>query len=96
MLLAASIPVFLAGCATNNEQARLGQALATADVIRLAEQELAKLPPIPADCKKLERSGVKAGDRLDVALLKTDQALGRSNNRVSRCAKWYEDVRGAQ
>lgn len=95
MLLAASTPVFLAGCATTDEQARLGNALATADAIRLAQSALAD-PAAPADCKKLERSGVRVGDRLDVALLKTDQALGRANSRVTRCWEWYQRTRAVK
>ncbi len=52
-------------------------------------------PALPGDCKEQERSGVKTGDKLDVALLKTDAALSRANARVTRCADWYINTRGA-
>ena len=51
------------------------------------------LPDMPGDCRAQERSGVRAGDRLDVALLKTDAALARQNARGARCAEWYEDLK---
>ena len=50
-------------------------------------------PPLPPDCRKRERSGVVAGDRIDVALIKTDTALTAANNRVTRCAAWYDETR---
>lgn len=49
-------------------------------------------PALPADCRIREQSGVKAGDRLDIALLKSERALGRANARVERCADFYEKV----
>lgn len=51
------------------------------------------LPNYPTDCRKIEKSGVKKGDRLDIALKRTDNALGRQNKRVARCAKWYDRVK---
>ncbi len=51
------------------------------------------LPAYPGDCRKRERSGVRQGEPLDVALIRTDRALGRANARVVRCADWYEDVK---
>ncbi|MBG6233356.1 hypothetical protein IWQ55_006598 [Labrenzia sp. EL_208] len=51
------------------------------------------LPTFPGDCRYRERSGVRAGEPLDVALIRTDQALGRANDRVSRCAGWYDDIK---
>lgn len=52
-----------------------------------------KLPEHPRDCKRTERSGVAKGDRQDVALIKTDRALGRQNARLRRCAQWYKTIR---
>lgn len=51
------------------------------------------LPAYPGDCRKRERSGVRIGEPLDVALLRTDQALGRANARLHRCGAWYDDVK---
>ncbi len=51
------------------------------------------LPPHPEDCSRLERSGVRVGDRLDTALRKADAAIARGNARVQRCAGWYGDLR---
>lgn len=50
------------------------------------------LPAKPKDCRRIERSGVVLGDRLDVALIKTDQALGRANARIVRCAAWDDAI----
>lgn len=49
-----------------------------------------ELPGYPDDCRKRERSGVRQGEPLDVALIRTDQALGRANARTTRCAGWYD------
>lgn len=81
--------LFLSGCATADgvrakaAGARLGQA---------AAQETPD-PALPADCRRSERSGVQKGEPLDVALIKTDQALGRANARIRRCAKWHDTFR---
>lgn len=84
----------LSGCAATsqsrvNEAARLGaeaglvpEALATA-----------RLPEYPPDCRRWQPSGVVGGDRLDAALLKTDQALTQANLRVRRCATWYDGLK---
>jgi len=80
------VPLFLSGCITAEERAisagaRLGKAAA----------EARPNPALPADCRLKERSGVREGEPLDVALIKTDQALGRANARVLRCAAWHDD-----
>lgn len=51
------------------------------------------LPIYPEDCRKRERSGVRSGEPLDVALLRADQALGRANARVARCGRWYDTLK---
>jgi hypothetical protein len=53
----------------------------------------APLPELPPDCRRQSRSGVVDGDRLDVALLKTDAALARQNARTRDCAAWYDELR---
>ncbi len=80
--------LFLSGCATVEDRAdsagdRLGKAAAEAQPD----------PALPHDCRRLERSGVQEGEPLDVALIKTDQALGRANARVRRCAAWHDEIR---
>ncbi len=52
------------------------------------------LPPYPEDCRMTSTAGVDEGERLDVAVLKYDHALGRQNARTSRCAKWYDGIAG--
>jgi hypothetical protein len=97
-LLAASIPVFLTGCATSDLD-RLTSAKVTEAQIANVEAMIAearRVPDYPADCRKLERSGVRPGDRLDVAVLKGDQAIGRGNARAQRCAAWYDALRKAR
>ena len=87
--------LFLISCATNNQD-RLNQAArdtAEASQVDEAIQQTRQLPEQPADCKRIERAGIKDGERLDIALVKTDRALSRANNRISRCAGWYEDLR---
>ncbi|WP_353621055.1 hypothetical protein [Labrenzia sp. R4_2] len=80
--------LLLSGCATVEDRAnsagdRLGEAAAEAQPD----------PALPHDCRRQERSGVQEGEPLDVALIKTDQALGRANARVRRCAAWHDKYR---
>lgn len=77
----------LSGCDT--AKARL-EAIGAAQGKQNAERIL---PALPDDCRRYERSGVRKGERLDVALLRADQAIGRGNARVQRCANWYDDMR---
>lgn len=53
----------------------------------------AALPELNADCRRVSRSGVELGDRLDIALRKADAALARQNARTRRCAVWYDELR---
>lgn len=50
----------------------------------------------PGDCDVEERSGVRRGDRQDVALRKTDAALYQANQRIRRCAKFNIAVSGGR
>lgn len=87
--------MFLISCATADQE-RLNQAARTtaeAGQVETAIAQTTQLPSQPDDCDNMERSGVTDGDRLDVALVKTDRALSRANSRVARCAAWYEDLR---
>lgn len=61
-----------------------------------AAREAARIPDWPADCRRHERTGVVVGDRLDVAALKGDQAVGRGNARIDRCAAWYDALQASR
>ncbi|WP_152912457.1 hypothetical protein [Candidatus Rhodobacter oscarellae] len=50
-------------------------------------------PEYPDDCRRTSRGGITEGDRLDVAVLKLDEALSRQNARTRRCADWYDQQR---
>jgi hypothetical protein len=54
------------------------------------------LPDLPPDCRRKEASGVREGDRLDVALFKAEDALWRANARVTRCAGLYDRVKAGR
>jgi len=92
--------VSVQGCETSNALKRASIAAAkeaeasrTARVIQVT-QEAAKapLPALPGDCTGQERTGVVDADGADVALVKSDRAVGRANERVTRCAEFYKDV----
>lgn len=76
-------PVFLTACATTENP----------NVITGELEATKVLPTYPSDCRKLESADVRDGERLDVALLRMDQALGRANARTKRCAEWYDGIR---
>ncbi len=80
------IAISLTGCVTAEKQA-LDAAINAGQLAGVV------LPILPDDCAKTARSGVRAGERLDVALIRTDQALSRQNARTRRCAAWYNKVR---
>ena len=79
--------ILLTACATVDD--RLTAAATREGEVKATRQ----LPSYPSDCRKRERSGVHEGEPLDVALIRTDQALGRANARVARCAHWYDDIK---
>lgn len=68
----------------------VGQAIDQAAVQRAASR---LLPDQPSECGHYVRSGVEASDRQDVAIVKTDVALGRANARGAACARWYLDLK---
>ena len=93
------ILTFLVGCAdgrfiqAERERASAEQvqkALSVADEERRIGRTL---PEYPDACRRTYRSGVKDGDRLDAALVKTDRALSRANGQIRECAGWYDEVR---
>lgn len=93
-MLALSTAILLSACASAGD--RLGRARGEEARADLVDDALgvSALPDLPADCRHREASGVKVGDRLDVALLKSERALGRSNDRVMRCAGFYDQMKG--
>ncbi len=93
-MTALSTAIFIAGCAHDDRMGAAARAGAEAGLVGQAIAATSGLPELPPDCRLAERSGVDEGDRLDVALVKTDAALGRANARVGRCARWYADLDG--
>lgn len=86
--------VFLTGCTTAKSRIETaGRTKADASLVGQALAAGGVIPNLPVDCRRIERSGVTVGARLDVALVQTDQALGRANARVRRCAAWHDGVR---
>lgn len=81
------IPVFLNACG----QTDIARIQAAGEAVGEARAEQV-LPDLPEDCRRLSYSGVRAGDRLDVAVLKADGALARQNARTTRCADWYDQL----
>lgn len=93
MMLALLTLTFLGGCAASS-QTRLNNAARAGAEAGLVAGAIAtgQLPTYPADCRRWQPSGVVEGDRLDAALVKTDQALTQANLRVRRCADWYDGL----
>ena len=87
LMCAGLMGLFLGACGTVDE--RLQAAAEAQGRIEAARE----LPDLPEDCRKRERSGVRAGEPLDTALIRVDQALGRANARVRRCADWHDQVK---
>ena len=94
MMLALLTAASLSGCAASS-QSRLNKAARVGAEAGLVGQalEARQFPTYPDDCRRWQPSGVREGERLDAALLKTDQALTQANLRVRRCADWYDGLR---
>lgn len=102
MVLALSTMISVAGCGTDVERRLAAATRVSADAAAVegaldlarAERQLsALLPEMPADCRRSVLSGIAAGDRLDIAVLKADRALTIANARLANCAQWYADLR---
>lgn len=99
--IALSTTLSLAGCATDNAFRDAAIATAVAEETGAAAGGLVEgeravgrdLPAYPPGCRRTHASGVKPGDRLDVASLKADTALGNANAQITACARWYDKVR---
>lgn len=89
----------MTGCAQINEQlveaaAAKAEATVVGDALELAAPKV-ELPPLPADCRRQEKSGVREGMRLDEAALRPDAALAAQNARTRRCAAFYDRLRAS-
>lgn len=82
------IPIFLVACGQTDRE-RIDAAAQAVGEARAAYV----WPKLPSDCRRTSRSGIRQGDRLDVAVMKADQALSRQNARTRRCADWYDQQR---
>ncbi len=82
--------IFCASCAPADHAAALRPAASDQ-----ASAQPVVLPALPSACRAKIRSGVQIGDRLDVALRKTDNALARQHTRVDGCAAWFDELRDA-
>lgn len=93
-MLASSTAISLSACGSDAalRLAAAEKAKAEAGVVDDALQ-LQALPDLPSDCRRQEPSGIRAGDRLDTAVVKADAARARANARVVRCAGFYDDVK---
>lgn len=81
---------FIAAESERASAEQVQEALSVADEERRIGRSI---PEYPDACRRTHRSGVKDGDRLDAALVKTDRALSRANGQIRECAGWYDDVR---
>lgn len=93
------ILISLAGCAdgrfvaAERERASAEQVEDALSVAEEAQRLGRSLPEYPEACRRTHRSGVRGGDRLDAALVKTDRALSRANGQIRECATWYDEYR---
>jgi hypothetical protein len=90
--------LLLSGCAGSKfadltarerEASLIEKAIAAADTPRVP------LPDQPSECPKPEASNVKSGDRLDIAVVKTDAALDRANAKAKACSDWYDSIQSS-
>ncbi|MEM1375858.1 MAG: hypothetical protein AAGG69_00570 [Pseudomonadota bacterium] len=65
--------------------------LAAAIVRAAAEAD--DIPALPNDCNKRETAGLRVGELQTVVIAKQDGALTRANDRVQRCAAWYNTLK---
>ena len=93
-----SITLCLSACGTDSAIRKAAADQADAEMVpealalaKAAEDAARQLEEQPGDCWRKEHSGVTLNDRQDVALKKTDAALGRANQRVLRCARWNQE-----
>ncbi|MCY0153088.1 hypothetical protein OEG86_13485 [Hoeflea alexandrii] len=93
------ILILLVGCAdgrfvaAEQERASAEQVESALSVAGEARRIGRSIPEYPDACRLTHRSGVKEGDRLDAALVKTDRSLSRANGQIRECAGWYDEMK---
>lgn len=97
MCLILMVSAFLTGCETDRAAIRATEKAkaerdAVAQAVAIASQQV-ELPEQPEACRERITAGVNGKTRADVALVKFDAALGRSNDLREQCAGWYDNVR---
>ena len=98
------ISMSLTGCGTDRALKRASEAAgkaaeasATSRALEVAQEaSRAPLPPLPSYCRESERTGVQEADGADIALVKSDRAVGRANARTEACARWYDKTAEAR
>lgn len=96
LCLAALTMLLLTGCANDrfaNLVEREREAGLVEQALTAADKPETPLPDQPADCPKPETAMIKSGERLDVALVKTDAALDRANAKAKACSDWYASIK---
>lgn len=83
---------FLTSCADQTQLARLDANARAEGEIRA----LTALPDFPEDCRTQLDARIAKGDRLDVALLRTRGYLVQQNDRIARCAEWYDGLKASR
>lgn len=82
------------GCATVSERvAAAGAQKANASLVGQALAAQAELPEFPEACRHRETAGLLRGDTPDDVISKYDHALGRANDKLASCVRWYDETR---
>jgi hypothetical protein len=63
-----------------------------AELIRINAKKV-PIPSQPPECRGPVRSGATEADRVDVALIKQDRALGKANATLAACAALYDRIK---
>lgn len=76
-------------------KAQAEEDIKTQELIEQAKA-LRQLPDAPAVCGIRVKTGVVAGDRLDVIALKQDAALTKANDRIVNCAAFWTKIKASR
>lgn len=104
LLVIAVLAIGVSSCETDRALKRASEAAGkaaeasgTSRALEVAQQaSRAPLPPLPSYCRESERTGVQEADGADIALVKSDRAVGRANARTEACARWYDKTAEAR
>lgn len=78
----------LSGCASSNQR------LIETSVAKGVAQAQITLPELPADCRRKEpHAPLAVGREVRIVLKDERKALNRANDRIVRCADFYDDAR---